>query len=159
MGGLTRANVSQGEGEHVGSLLIEFDKAGKFELKNNGRGTMTLSLSAEAMETHHALPSEGCPVTPFTPTSVIVDLPLETWSARPAPEGASPPPTVKTATGGKVGALDLAIYLENKGHTVQRTGAGFLINGIAKTFDQALRAANAHRQEANLPALDADKAW
>lgn len=162
-GGHLRADVSLGEDENDHTLLLEFKKDGAFAVSGAARGAGYLTLHVPGPACAKDRPKVGCRVDDFTPSSVIVHLPMEAWAkaeTAPAQPAAPATPAASPPAQSKVGALDMITYLEGKGRKASRIAGGrFMIDGIAKDFDQALRVVNSHRQEAGLGPLGPEKVW
>ncbi len=164
------ADVSAGEGEDAGSLLIEFTEAGAFKLTNFAKGGARLFLPVPEGAPAAARTNMPAPLGARTDASLVVVLPLDDWSRAAAiPRGGSsvkPPPDRNAATVplaepvGNGKPLDMVEYLATKGVKISRLAAGrFSIAG--ETVGQAvvLKMVNDRRKAGDLDPLPAHKVF
>lgn len=171
--GPARADVSAGEGEDHGSLLLEFHPQGAFEVRGfvAGGGRLFLPLfegipgaavnNAPCTLGDKVLPSEVVCATEAefraSGGSVVIKLPLAAWTqdradrrtpARPAATTDRPPPPPKVGNGEP---LDVVAYLKGKGVRIERlAGDRFQLDGATVTMGAVLNAVNKQRDDAGL---------
>lgn len=178
-GAPTKADVSAGTGDDLGSLLIEFSDTGAFDIGNFVHGGSRIylpvpegvpdavTINAPCRLGAKVLPSaNNKPTTPGEPSdaapSIIIHLPLQSWAedvaarsrvaSRPA---ATPPPA--TPEHPKVGngePLDVVAYLTGKGRKVSRLADNrFALDGETVLIGEVLGQVNACRKAAGLDPL------
>jgi len=159
-GAPTKADVSAGEGENEGALLLEFTPKGAFDLKNFVHGGARVFVPISAGVPDKPAKNEPCTLGERTKSSVVVILPVAAWkrgiAERLAPPARTPPPIQSAATPAKPngGPLDMVEYLKGKGVKIERLAGGrFQMNGETIGAGTVLRIVNDHRKQADLDPL------
>lgn len=175
-----RADVSVGEGENAGSILVEFLDTGAFDVRGFVHGGARIVLPVPdglpdkpasnapcvvGAKTRHT--GLVCGSDPSPVDSVVLRLPVEAWrrdiaeGIRPPSGGSAiiPPPAAKPSTPVVKPApaddlVDVVEYLGRKGLKVSRLAGGrFMLGGQTVLMPAVLAEVNKHRAEARLPAL------
>lgn len=160
-----KVDVSAGEGVDTGSLLIEFDPAGAFEVKLFTKGGGRLFVPVPEGVPRGAGSNQACILGARSNDSLVIKLPVETWSReisarRPAAAasggGQDLTPAPKPALNGQV--LDMVEYLSGKGVKISRLAEGrFALEGETVTAGAVLKMVNDRRTKAGLDPLPAAK--
>lgn len=166
----TKVDIAAGDAgsPHEGQLLVEFAKAGAFDIKLFGKGGGRVFVPAPEWLPAHPAANLPCTLGERTADSVVVKLPLDEWRrtiAARAPKaiavgagGADQPggPT-KAGNGQPVDAVE---YLAGKGVKISRLASSrFAVDGETKTMGEVLNLVNRHRKAADLDPLPAHKVF
>lgn len=164
-----RCDVSAGDGENAGALLLEFSRDGAFELRNFVHGGARLFMPVPEGMSDAPANNAPCTLAEKVPVSqeigaptpaVVIRLPMAAWTedrkvrvvvrSDPVPPPAGP----TAATVGNGAVLDVVEYLKTKGVTVARlAGERFMLSGETVTIGGVLNVVNKHREAAGLTPL------
>lgn len=170
-----KADISAGEGEHLGSLLIEFTPKGAFEVKRFVSGGARVFVPVP-----EGIPDKPVANAPCTlgekvrhaenarlpadapPESVVIKLPVEAWAAdlsgraapRPPSGGSAVQPPPQAVGNGR--QVDMVEYLSSKGVKISRLAENrFSVAGETLQFSAVLKMVNDKRKAADLDPLSA----
>lgn len=157
-----RADVSAGEGEHEGALLVEFAAKGAFEVKRFAKGGGRLFVPIGPGVPDKPAANEPCVLGEKTKDSLVLTLPVATWERDIAARLAASQrrsPQIEESVQARAGTtapkgLDMVEYLKGKGVKVERlAGERFQLNGETVGAGSVLRVVNEHRKGADLDPL------
>lgn len=175
-----RCDISAGEGEHEGALLIEFAADGAFEIKNFVHGGARIFLPIPPGCPDKPATNAGCTIgekvlpglgkNPRNQGNLVINLPVGEWAReiaqrhRPglaaAAVPAAPPPPAGVAKGGDAKRFDMVEYLSGKGVKISRLAENrYSVGGDTLVFGQVLKMVNDRRKAADLDPISLTHAW
>lgn len=157
----TKADVSAGEGDNLGAVLLEFHKGGAFDVKRFVHGGSRIFLPVPEGLPDKPAANVACTLGERSAPSksdggnIVIRLPTDAWAqaiaSRLSPARAHQPEPPPKANGG---ALDMVEYLKGKGVKIERLAGGrFQMNGETIGTGTVLRIVNDHRKQADLDPL------